>query len=44
MARQPPMPVYRVEWKDGGEPIGICGLLKRESLEDVEVKVLASDA
>ena len=29
--------LYRVEEKDGGEPIGICGLLKRESLEDVDV-------
>jgi len=29
--------LYRVERKDGGEPIGICGLLKRESLEDVDL-------
>ena len=29
--------LYRVERKDGGEPIGICGLLKRDSLEDVDV-------
>ena len=29
--------LYRVELKDGGEPIGICGLLKRESLEDVDL-------
>jgi RimJ/RimL family protein N-acetyltransferase len=26
-----------VERKDGGEPIGICGLLKREWLEDVDL-------
>jgi len=29
--------LYRVERKDGGEPVGMCGLLKRESLEDVDV-------
>ena len=29
--------LYRVERKDGGEPIGMCGLLKRDSLEDVDV-------
>jgi len=29
--------LYRVQRKDSGEPIGICGLLKRESLEDVDV-------
>jgi RimJ/RimL family protein N-acetyltransferase len=29
--------LYRVERKDGREPIGICGLLKRESLEDADV-------
>ena len=29
--------LYRVERKDSGEPIGMCGLLKRESLEDVDV-------
>ena len=29
--------LYRVERKDGGEPIGMCGLLKRESLEDADV-------
>ena len=29
--------LYRVERKDSGEPIGICGLLKRDSLEDVDV-------
>jgi RimJ/RimL family protein N-acetyltransferase len=29
--------LYLVELKDSGAPIGICGLLKRESLEDVDV-------
>jgi [ribosomal protein S5]-alanine N-acetyltransferase len=29
--------LYRVERRDGGQPIGICGLLKRESLEDVDL-------
>ena len=29
--------LYLVELKDTREPIGICGLLKRESLEDVDV-------
>jgi ribosomal-protein-alanine N-acetyltransferase len=29
--------LYRVELKDDGEPIGICGLLKRESLDSVDV-------
>ena len=29
--------LYRVEKKDDGEPIGICGLLKRDSLEDADV-------
>jgi ribosomal-protein-alanine N-acetyltransferase len=29
--------LYRVERRDSGEPIGICGLLKRESLEAVDV-------
>jgi ribosomal-protein-alanine N-acetyltransferase len=29
--------LYRVARKDSGEPIGICGLLKRESLEGVDV-------
>ena len=28
---------YLVQIKDGGEPIGICGLLKREWLEDVDL-------
>ena len=29
--------LYLVELKDSGAPIGICGLLKRESLEDVDI-------
>jgi RimJ/RimL family protein N-acetyltransferase len=29
--------LYRVELKETGEPIGICGLLKRETLEDVDL-------
>lgn len=29
--------LYLVELKDTGTPIGICGLLKRESLEDVDI-------
>jgi len=29
--------LYRVELKETGEPIGICGLLKRDSLEDVDI-------
>ena len=29
--------LYRVELKDSGVPIGICGLLKRDSLPDVDV-------
>jgi len=29
--------LYRVELKDGGEPIGICGLLKRDSLPDADI-------
>jgi RimJ/RimL family protein N-acetyltransferase len=29
--------VWLVERKDGGEPIGICGLLKREWLDDVDL-------
>ncbi|WP_134686259.1 GNAT family N-acetyltransferase [Brevibacillus migulae] len=28
---------YLTEMKDGGIPIGICGLVKRESLDDVDV-------
>jgi len=29
--------LYLVEWKETGEAIGICGLLKRETLEDVDI-------
>jgi len=29
--------LYAVESKESGEPIGICGLLKRETLQDVDV-------
>jgi len=29
--------LYLVELKDPGAPIGICGLLKRESLDDVDI-------
>jgi RimJ/RimL family protein N-acetyltransferase len=29
--------LYLVELKEGGDPIGICGLIKRESLEDVDI-------
>jgi RimJ/RimL family protein N-acetyltransferase len=29
--------LYLTELKDGGAPIGICGLLKRDSLEDVDI-------
>ena len=29
--------LYRVELKDSGVPIGICGLLKRDTLPDVDV-------
>src|SRR5215467_11823666 len=29
--------LYRAELKESGVPIGICGLLKRESLEDVDI-------
>jgi len=29
--------LYRVELKDSGEPIGICGLLKRDSLPDADI-------
>jgi len=29
--------LWLVERKDGGEPIGICGLLKRDWLEDVDL-------
>jgi [ribosomal protein S5]-alanine N-acetyltransferase len=29
--------LYRVGLKQGGEPIGMCGLLKRDWLEDVDI-------
>jgi RimJ/RimL family protein N-acetyltransferase len=29
--------LYLVELKDSGAPLGICGLLKRESLDDVDI-------
>jgi RimJ/RimL family protein N-acetyltransferase len=29
--------LYMVELKESGVPIGICGLLKRESLDDVDI-------
>ena len=29
--------LYRVELKTTGEPMGICGLLKRDTLDDVDV-------
>ncbi len=29
--------LYRVELTDGGEPIGMCGLLKRDYLPDVDI-------
>jgi RimJ/RimL family protein N-acetyltransferase len=29
--------LLRVELKDGGEPIGMCGLLKRDYLADVDI-------
>lgn len=29
--------LYRVELKSDGTPIGICGLIKRDSLEDVDL-------
>ncbi|WP_223592517.1 GNAT family N-acetyltransferase [Neobacillus bataviensis] len=29
--------LYLTELKDGGVPIGICGLIKRNSLEDVDI-------
>ena len=28
---------YRLETKPGGVPVGICGLIKREALEDVDI-------
>jgi len=29
--------LYLTELKDGGVPIGICGLIKRDALEDVDI-------
>jgi RimJ/RimL family protein N-acetyltransferase len=29
--------LYRVDRREGGRPIGICGLIKRDALEDVDV-------
>jgi RimJ/RimL family protein N-acetyltransferase len=29
--------LYRVDLKSSGEPIGLCGLLKRDALEDVDI-------
>jgi len=29
--------LYLTELKEGGTPVGICGLIKRDSLEDVDV-------
>ncbi len=29
--------LFAVEWKDTGEAVGICGLLKRDSLDDVDI-------
>ena len=29
--------LYRVELRESGEPIGMCGLLKRDALPDVDV-------
>lgn len=29
--------LYLTELKEGGIPIGICGLIKRDSLEDVDI-------
>lgn len=29
--------LYMVELKDSGDPIGICGLIKRETLKDVDI-------
>lgn len=34
--------LYLVELKDTGTPIGVCGLLKREYLEDVDVGLALS--
>ena len=29
--------LYRVDLKENGDPIGICGLLKRDTLDDVDI-------
>ncbi len=29
--------LWRVELKDGGTPIGLCGLIKRDTLDDVDI-------
>jgi RimJ/RimL family protein N-acetyltransferase len=29
--------LYLVELRDGGTPVGICGLVKRDTLEDVDI-------
>lgn len=29
--------LFRVDLKEGGTPIGMCGLLKRDTLEDVDI-------
>lgn len=29
--------LYRVERKDSGSPIGLCGLIKRDNLDDVDI-------
>lgn len=29
--------LYLVELKEAGEPVGMCGLIKRDSLEDVDI-------
>jgi len=29
--------LYRVDLKENGDPIGICGLLKRDALDDVDI-------
>jgi RimJ/RimL family protein N-acetyltransferase len=37
MYRQLGFGLYLVERKESGEPIGICGLIKRDALEDVDL-------
>ncbi|MDX6694375.1 MAG: hypothetical protein QOF02_1978 [Blastocatellia bacterium] len=37
MYRQKGFGLYLTEVKEGGIPIGICGLIKRDSLEDVDI-------